>query len=79
MDKYQSFHYVKAVNRPTVANAGFASGTTIWKNVRSSPAPSIRAASISVKGISAKKLFIKKTCQGMIKYGRISANILSLK
>ena len=48
----------------TVISAGSDSGTTTERSVRHDPAPSIRAASISDRGIVRKKLVSRKVEKG---------------
>ena len=53
---------------------GLDSGSTTWKKIRSSPAPSIRAASRISCGVARKKLTCTNTRNGAMAIGRITAN-----
>jgi len=57
----------------SVASGGPHWGRTIWKNMRSSPAPSTLAASISASGIPEMNCLIRKTPMGWHRNGRINA------
>ena len=47
------FHVPTTESRSTVTIAGFSSGSATWKNVRHSPAPSMRAASSISSGTAS--------------------------
>ncbi len=47
----KSFHAAMKVKMVNVTSTGLSIGSTIWKKMRSSPAPSMRAASSSSSGI----------------------------
>ena len=62
-------------NSDTVTSAGFMSGSAIWKKMRASPAPSMRAASSSESGTDwAKKVHIRYRPKGLRNEGMITAH-----
>ena len=58
------FQEDRNVRMDSVASGGPHWGRTIWKNMRSSPAPSTLAASISASGIPEMNCLIRKTPMG---------------
>mgnify|MGYP006893728926 CR=1 FL=1 len=67
------FQEDRNVRMDSVASGGPHWGRTIWKNMRSSPAPSTLAASISASGIPEMNCLIRKTPMGWHRNGRMSA------
>ena len=65
------FHEVRKVSTPSVATAGPHSGRITEKKIRSSPAPSMRAAWISSSGRDRMNWRIRKTPNGPARNGRI--------
>ncbi|MCY1241131.1 hypothetical protein D9M72_540180 [compost metagenome] len=67
------FQDPRKVRMPRVASGGPHRGMTIRRNVRSSPAPSIRAASIRESGMPMMNWRMRNTPIGAARNGRISA------
>ena len=65
------FHWNRNVRIASVASAGPVSGSTMRVKIRTSLAPSIRAASMSESGMSAMNWRIRNTPSGVTKKGRI--------
>ena len=73
------FQYSKKLNNKAEPIPGAPSGIPIKKNNFHSPAPSMRAASISAVGIILKNLVIKKTGNVEKMAGRMMLHWLSIK
>ncbi len=67
------FQDVRNVRMPSVARGGPHSGITIRAKIRSSPAPSMRAASSSASGMPRMNCRMRNTPSGAVMNGRISA------
>ena len=65
------FHDVRNVRIPSVASAGPQSGRITEKKIRSSPAPSMRAASMKSFGTVSKNCFIRKVPNAVIMPGNM--------
>ena len=74
----QSFQNPKAVNKLMVAIPGRDNGKQIWKKIRVSLAPSIRADSRMASGmVRLKKVRIKMMLNGLSNIGIIKAPMVS--
>jgi len=67
------FHDARKVRMPRVASGGPHSGMTTRAKMRSSPAPSMRAASMSSSGMPSMNWRMRNTPSGVVMNGRISA------
>lgn len=78
-DVNQSFQYPTEENNPIVASTGVERGSTMRKNVRNSPEPSIRADSIIDEGTALKKFRMIIILTGETSSASIRISIVSFK